>query len=154
MPARFRTLGFTELTPNQTAYELFQHLRAGDKVAITTRFQSPEVLEYVEALQGRGLIVRVVEGQRDVEDFCFLRKAQRGLAGNVVSTFVKWAAYLGQARHVQLYILEHDVGLREAIRGGTVGDVLIYNWTNPVLKERVHFVRMGSSDTEEKHKEL
>jgi hypothetical protein len=144
MSAHAKALGFTELTPNQTAYELFQHLMAGDKVAITTRFQTPEVLEYVEALQGRGLIVRVVEGQRDIEDFCFLRKAQRGLAGNVVSTFVKWAAFLGQAEHVQLYVLEHDFGLRKATRGASsVGDVFIYNWTNPVLKERVHFVRMG-----------
>jgi hypothetical protein len=137
-------LGFTELTPNQTAYELFQHLKAGDKVAITTRFEGPEVLEYVQALQGRGLIVRVVEGQRDIEDFCFLMKAQRGLAGNVVSTFVKWAAYSGEAEHVQLYVLEHDVGLRDATYGAnSVGDVFIYNWTNPHLKERVHFVRMG-----------
>jgi hypothetical protein len=93
-----------EASPNETAYEMFGHLTAGDKVAITTRFQSPQVLEYVQAMKRRGLLVRVIVGQRDVEDFCFLVKAKRGLAGTYQSTFFRWAATLGQAERVQLSI--------------------------------------------------
>ena len=93
---------WSEQGPNQTAYELLGHLKAGEKVAITTRFNSPEVHEYVQAMEGRGLIVRVITGLSDVEDFCFLSKAKRGLAGSYKSSFFKWAAFLGQAERVQL----------------------------------------------------
>ena len=84
------SLGFAELKPNRTAYELLGHLKRGDKVAITTRFHSPDVQQYVDAMTSRGLQVRVITGQKDVEDFCFLLSAQRELVGNVVSTYVKW----------------------------------------------------------------
>jgi hypothetical protein len=117
------------------------HLEAGEKVAITTRFHSPEVLEYKKAMERRGLIVRVIAGLKDMEDFCFLYKAKRGLAGNVISTFFKWAALLGQAERVQMYILDSK-GLRRRFtrRGQTVWNVFAYNWTNPNLKSRLLYV--------------
>lgn len=104
-PQEIATRKWSEISPNQTAYELFAHLKAGEKVAITTRFHTPEVLEYVQAMEGRGLIVRVIAGLKDVEDFCFLLQAKRGLAGGYRSTFFRWAAILGQAEHVQMCTL-------------------------------------------------
>ena len=66
------------------------HLSPGDRVAITTRFHTKDVQQYVTAMESRGLIVRVISGQSDIEDFCFLLHARKELIGNVVSTYVKW----------------------------------------------------------------
>lgn len=54
MPRLGVRLGFAELKPNQTASELFGHLKPGDKVAIITRFTAQEAQPYVQALQQGG----------------------------------------------------------------------------------------------------
>jgi hypothetical protein len=101
-------LGFQELSPHQTVNELFGHLQAGDhKVAITTRYyNNNRTKEYVQAFQERNITARVVTGQKGIEDFCFLTKAQKELAGNAVSSFAKWAAFLGNATTARLYVLD------------------------------------------------
>jgi hypothetical protein len=160
---RANTIGYSELPPHQTASELLGHLKEGDKVAITTRRRNNNkngndttttttLQKYVTAMTNRGLQVRVIEGQSGVQDFCFLRKAQRGLAGNAVSTFVAWAALLGNARTVQLYIYDTP-GLRKSVtnddddeaskkgddRTTKLQDILGFQWDHPKLKHRVRF---------------
>jgi hypothetical protein len=58
MPRKARRFGYEELSPNQTAHQLFRHLGRGDKVAITTRFDASVARPYVEALENRGMKVR------------------------------------------------------------------------------------------------
>jgi hypothetical protein len=111
-------------------------------VAITTRIHDHRVAAYVAALQRRGLEVRVISNQSGVEDFCFLKKARKGLAGNIVSTFTKWAALFGDSERADLYMLE-DGGLRKAMKNEqnvSAKDVLFYNFSNPILKERLHYL--------------
>jgi hypothetical protein len=100
---RLPSMGFRELSANQTAYSCLDHLSLGkDKVAITTRIHAVHVNGYVDSLQRRGLDVRVIVNQSGVEDFYFLKKAQKGLAGNLMSTFAKSAALFGDAERADL----------------------------------------------------
>lgn len=101
-----RKKGFEELSPNKTANELFRHLRKGDKVAITTRFGGKHVEPYVSALEERGLQVRVIHGQSAVEDLCFLMSAKKELVGTIKSSYVRWAAMLGDMERVELYDMQ------------------------------------------------
>jgi hypothetical protein len=135
MPIHKGTL--QEVSPNQTAFVLFGHLRAGDKVVITTRFNNARAKEHIDALKARGIQVRVVEGQTGIQDFCFLTKAQKELVGNFQSTFAFWAAILGKARKAFLYTLDSP-SLRE--RFGTSAmdmDRFQYQWENDDLRNRV-----------------
>ena len=138
MKAHAKSLGFAELNPNQTANELLGHLQKGDKVAITTRFRNHLVDQYVTALQARGIQARVVTGQLGIQDFCFLAMAQREMIGNVVSSYARWAAVLGNASTARLYIADTPE-LRRHTRHNGLLRTLGYNWTNPTLQSRVHF---------------
>lgn len=105
-PSRGRRMGFEELSPNKTADELFGHLQRGEKIAITTRF-GKHAQPYVSALERRGLKVRVISNQSDIEDFCFLMSAKKELVGTYKSTYVKWAALLGDMKRAELYDLRY-----------------------------------------------
>jgi hypothetical protein len=94
--------GYQELDPNSTAEELFANLRPGDKIAIVSRFKT-NLQPYVTALESKGLSVRVVENQTAVQDFCFLQSTKKELVGAKQSTFVGWAAILGEAEQSRLY---------------------------------------------------
>jgi hypothetical protein len=94
--------GYQELDPNSTAELLFANLRPGDKIAIVSRF-TDGVQPYVVALENRGLSVRVIRNQTSVQDFCFLQSTKRELVGAKMSTFVTWAAVLGDAEQARLY---------------------------------------------------
>ena len=94
---------------------MFPHLGKGDKVVITTRFYDDPILqEHVNALQSRGIQVRVVGGgdnnnikeRQGIEDFCFLLHAKKELIGSTRSTFALWAAVLGQAENILLYTIK------------------------------------------------
>lgn len=124
-----------EATPNQTAFELFGHLKAGDRVAITSRFNNEHVQLYVDALRARKIDVRVIQGQSGIQDFCFLTKARKELIGNFQSTFVFWAAILGDARKVLLYTLDSP-SLKERF-GMTRKDRFEYQWNSESLRDRV-----------------
>lgn len=135
MKKRYRVLGFEEMGANQTARDLFGHLRPGNKVAITTRFGVESAAPLVRALEARGLTVRVVANQTGVEDFCFLKSAQKELIGIAKSTFFRWAAFLGNCKTVRMYKLDSP-----AIRKkGGENIFRIMNWTHPDLKKRISF---------------
>jgi hypothetical protein len=94
--------GYQELDPNSTADLLFANLRPGDKIAIVSRF-TDNVQPYVVALESRGLSVRVIRNQTSVQDFCFLQSTKKELVGAKMSTFVNWAAVLGDPERARLY---------------------------------------------------
>jgi hypothetical protein len=133
MPRKGRRKGYEELSPNQTARQLFGHLGRGDKVAMTTRFDNA-ALPYVEALERRGIQVRVVSNQTDTQDFCFLMQAQKEIVGLARSTFFLWAGFLGNCSRVCAYSVDSP-DRREAVPN--VFDH--YNWTHPELQSRVFF---------------
>jgi len=143
MPRVGKRLGFEELSPNKTASELFSHLQAGDKVAITSRM--PEsVGEYVAALEARGLVVRVIKEQSQGADFCFLLKAQKELIAPARSTFSSWAGMLGDAKKVTLYSVDSPHTRKS-------GDPFVnYNYTNEKLRSRISFQLFMSEASERK----
>lgn len=132
--------GFLELSPNKTANELFGHLKPGDKVVITTRmFKDDNTVDaYVAALKQRGLQVRVISNQTDVEDFCFLMNAKKELVGSTKSTFAKFAAILGDMDRAELYQMK-DPKNRKYNPG-------FVNLTHPVLKKRLFFTTYKSEN--------
>lgn len=105
MPLLGAKLGFSELSPNKTAKELFQHLIPGSSVAITSRFTDSRSNPYLEAFHARGIHARIIQGQSLEQDFCFLLSAQQEFVGISMSSFATWAAYLGNASSVRLYTL-------------------------------------------------
>ena len=107
------------------------------------------VQEYVAALEKRGLQVRVVE-QGGVQDFCFLKETQKELVGGAVSTFVRWAAFLGDARKVQLYILDGH-GMRGRAKSNKPLSSIFgeFAWSNPQLQSRAQFRLITSETIEE-----
>jgi hypothetical protein len=139
MPSVGKRLGFEELSPNKTALELFGHLKPGDKIAITTRFGGKDVEPYVSALQGRGLQVRVIEGQSGTQDFCFLMSAQKELVGSLLSTFVMWAAYLGDMKRANLYRV-----MSPSSRPTSTSSH--FNWKHSDLKDRVFTTAYNSEE--------
>ncbi len=134
-------MGFDELPPYRTAHELLGHLQVGDKVAITTRFNNNVTQEYVQALKERGLQIRVVTGNSDTEDFCFLAKTQKELVGGQRSSFFTWAAFLGISggdgsgiQFVRSYSvhLSPESLIKDALQ-------LPYQWTDETLKDMWRF---------------
>lgn len=154
-------LGFEELNPHDTAYKLFGHLgtqtqssattlsssgdksnststttssQYGSRVAITTRARDVSAAQpYVDALAERNITTRVFTSSTDVHDFCFLKRAQKELVGTGVSTFVAFAALLGEAERVRIYAIDSEATRKAGKRS------LSYNWTHPVLKQRFSF---------------
>jgi hypothetical protein len=106
MPRRGKRLGFQEMSPFKVAHELFREKISGEKIAIVTRIDDAVVSEIVQLLRERGLQVRVIAGQSGLEDWCFMRRAQKELVGCAVSSFVRWAAFLGEANSTRLYFLD------------------------------------------------
>jgi hypothetical protein len=141
--------GFDEPSPNKTAYELFGHLKAGDKIAMTTFKLDNVALEYVEAFKKRGLQVRVVSGQSRMQGFCFLKKAQKEVVGSAVSTFFRWAAFLGDAKRAQLYILDNRKMRSIDTKKPLLADLKQFKWSNPILESRVQFRFLMTEEVEE-----
>ena len=125
-------LGFEDLSVDQISHQLFGHLEPGDRVAITTRQYDDNAKAYVAALKGRGLQVRVIQGQEDIEDFCFLSRTQKELVGNARSTYVLWAAFLGQMTKARLYTVDSR-GLRLRF-GPYFREMFRYNFSSPKLQ--------------------
>jgi hypothetical protein len=146
MSRKGRLKGYEELSPNQTARQLFGHLGKGDKVAITTRFDTIAAGPYVEALERRGIQVRIVTNQTDTQDFCFLMQAQKEIVGLARSTFFLWAGFLGNCSRVRAYSVDSPD------RRGAVPDVFDhYNWTHPELQSRVLFELYKADPLERRH---
>jgi hypothetical protein len=130
-------LGFQELSPRKTAEQLFGKLTAGEKVAITTRFDNSVTQEYVHELEQRGLQVRVVSGQTGVADFCFLKQAKKELVGMQKSSFFHWAAYLGQVDKVRSYLVETNTA-NEGQQQQQKQQQAEYEWSDGDLRSRFH----------------
>lgn len=141
-PSRGKRLGFEELSPNKTASDLFGHLNPGDKIAIVTRFGGKHAQPYVSALEARGLKVRLMVGQSAVEDFCFLMTAKKELVGTYKSTYVKWAALLGNMNRAELY------DLRYPERKSRSSNLSHPNFTEPILQGRI-VVKEYSSEAQD-----
>lgn len=135
---RLDLLGYLEATPSEIANTLFGHLRPNDKVAITTRYGPETVHAIVNALVARGLQVRVLTGQTRTEDFCFLLSTQKELVGSGMSTFLMWAAILGNATTVRPYVYDHP-GTRKLMEAQFQHFDGTYNFTHPDLQRRFQF---------------
>jgi hypothetical protein len=115
---------------------------------MTTVKRDNTTLEYVEAFRKRGLQVRVVSGQSRVQGFCFLKKAQKELVGSAVSTFVRWAAFLGDAKRVQLYILDSRKMRSIDTKKPLLAELKQFKWSNPILESRVQFRFLMTEEVE------
>ena len=139
-------MGFEESSANKTAYELFSHLGAGDKIAITSRFPDKGVPEYVAKFEERGIVARVISGQSAEHDFCFLMSAGKEFTGLGKSTYATWVGYLGNASTVNLYRVVSPS--RRAACGGTYCHDS-FNFTNHDLQRRFHFPAIKSEAQDE-----
>lgn len=142
MPKKGRRFGFEELSPSKIANELFAHLGKGDKFAFTSRFPPEFTRNYTEALENRGIRYRVIEGQNNMQDFCFLLSGRKEFGGYTMSSFAVWAAYLGNTTINRLYSIKSPDRVRR------MGDsyYMHYNWTNSNLKETVQFPLYNSEE--------
>jgi hypothetical protein len=150
MPRKGIHKGFEELSPAKTAQELFGHLHPGDKVAVVSRVYSNTTQEYATALEQQlGLQVRVIVGNRGVEDFCFLVQTQQELAGIARSTFLQWAVVLGTAQTAYLYSIDSPATRRSLGGDPHLGQYSNdATWTNPVLRDKVQLVIFQSEEME------
>jgi hypothetical protein len=145
---------FQESSPNQTASQLFGHLQPGEKVAITSRYLNDLTLDYVRALEQRGLQGRVISNnQTGLEDFCFLKRAQKEMVGSSMSTFARWAAILGNAQRVQLYVTDAPGMWMKKKRkfSKPISSILLddnFTWTNPKVLSRIQLpiIPVGADD--------
>ena len=96
MPRKYEVKGFAELSPHQITHQLFGHLNAGDKIAVTGRFFRKEATtntntslsnQIASALESRGLVVRLISTDNAMEDFCFLKSAKKELVGKASAQF-------------------------------------------------------------------
>jgi len=135
MPRRGKLYGFEELSPNQTATELFESCAINSKIAIISRI--PQGLgNYQIALQAKGYNTRIVDGQSGIEDFCLLLKAEQEIIGVSSSTFVLYAGILGNSSQVRLYSL--DSPSRRGFKSLTKF-FPHFSFTNQQLKHRISF---------------
>jgi hypothetical protein len=146
MPRKGKRWGYEELSPNKIATELFGHLQKGEKIAFTSRFPRDFVLDHIQALEARGLQVRLLEGQNPTQDFCFLLSARKEYAGFTMSSYAIWAGYLGNATKARLYSVKSP---NRITRLGEDGYFFRYNWTSPFLKNRVFFELYSSEEQDE-----
>eukprot|EP00977_Amphora_coffeiformis_P002736 scaffold521_cov167-Amphora_coffeaeformis.AAC.27 len=135
MPNKGKRLGFEELNPHDTAHLLFSNLREGDRVAITGRHPGA-AQPYVDALLQRNISARIIRGQSDVQDFCFMLSAQRELVGTAHSTFVECAGLLSTTSvPMRLY----SVNSPSTRRATGAKWFRRFNWTHPNLRERFSY---------------
>jgi hypothetical protein len=74
---------------------------------MTTRIDNAASRAYIQALEHRGINGRMIPNQTDMADFCFLKQASKELVGNARSTFIFWAAYLGNTTpRVRMYSVD------------------------------------------------
>lgn len=127
---RAERLGYLELDPHRIAQELLGHLQPGDKVAMVTRFDVAAAEPYLQAFRDRGLQARLIRNQTDVEDFCFLKNAQKEMIGPMMSTYFLWASLLSNSSRVTAYLVNSTD--RPLPFGAT------YRWKRPELRDKIH----------------
>lgn len=108
LPNVYHNLGFRELNPQQTSTELLGHLKAGDKVAIVSRFDERSLANFTGILLDRGLHVRFITGLSGVQGFCFLKSASKELVGGNRSTYFFMASMLNDhVSNVTIFCLNY-----------------------------------------------
>jgi DNA-directed RNA polymerase subunit L len=91
-----RDVGFDELSPDQVVPFLSNELEVGGSIAIVSRFPDHNfTLSYQKALMDAGYRTRIIKEQTGIQDFCFMLQSQHELVGLLTSTYVWWAAELG-----------------------------------------------------------
>lgn len=152
---------YLEASPSTLTNELFPYLKPGvDRVALVGptspgRFRGNasgalQVLyQHEKALkEHRGVETRIVLGKDDMEDFCFLIRTKKELIGLGTSTFLYWAAILGEAKRVRLYSIISDDGNNSSRYhvGKNVSSRGTSNWTNPILQKRIQFETVSQKE--------
>ena len=132
--------GWEELSLFQTARDLLGQEEmaspSNHSIAMTTRFPNdPSTMTLVQEVRALGTDIRITQNHTALQDFCFLKHAQHELVGHYRSTFALWAALLGNARRVRFYAVEPASG---KFKKGLVQG-FFYNWTNPLLKDRIRY---------------
>ncbi|KAI2510060.1 hypothetical protein MHU86_4354 [Fragilaria crotonensis] len=137
--------GYEEISPNKALSELFKHLRPGDKIAVLSLFASFGQ-RYVDRMREEGLDARFVNTSNGEQSFCFLMSAQKELVGGSVSTFVRWASFLGNASKVRRYSLKTP---ERIAKHGEKGVFQQFNFTHPALTKRFSF-ELYNSEVQDK----
>eukprot|EP00934_Nitzschia_sp_Nitz4_P008706 Nitzschia sp. Nitz4//scaffold36_size144017//111892//113219//NITZ4_003110-RA/size144017-processed-gene-0.89-mRNA-1//-1//CDS//3329549528//8696//frame0 len=123
------------------------------KVAIATRFSGRKATdEYHDTLSSHGFDVRYLTANTEdngptsaMEDFCAMRRASE-LVGTVRSTFVVWAALLGNPEQTaRLYSIDSPWTRKKSEKTGNPV-FRTYNWTHPELQRRIHFELYHTDD--------
>jgi hypothetical protein len=171
------SMGFAELSPTKTAYEVFSRwknrngsnstnddddedrtngknmivprLLPGDKVTVVSRVPNKYARAYAERLDEvwRTNATLLRYDQSGIQDFCYLMHTQHELVGNGRSTYLFWAAALGQAKTARLYHVD-NFGLRRKFP--TFWTRFTYSWTNPDLRQRIKWEKYNSEEVDEK----
>lgn len=146
MPKKGKQQGFEELSPQKFATELFGSLKAGEKVAFTSRYPANLMVNFTASFESRGIKVRFIEGQNPTQDLCFLMSAQKDFVGCATSSYAAWAAYLGNATKARLYSVKSP---HRIARDGNDKYFYRYNWTDTTLQKRVLFQEYNSEAQDE-----
>ena len=144
-------MGMEELSPTKVATEVFGPGSPSNAttIAIATRFPGHKAAcEYADALKSRGLQTiwlttklndsAIPSSLSALYDFCAMVRTTE-LVGMVRSTFVVWAALLGNADGVvRLYSVDSKATRKKFSKHGKP-IFRTYNWTHPELQRRIHF---------------
>jgi hypothetical protein len=144
-----KSTGLEELSPHKVATEVFSTTKGRTKtsIAIATRFPGRKASqEYFDALKQEGFTVQwltvkdAMSGSPPpaMQDFCAMRRTME-LVGMARSTFVVWAAFLGNPLgQARLYCVDSAWTRKRFAKTGRP-IFRTYNWTHPELKRRIHF---------------
>ena len=133
-----------ELSPNKTVTELLKNYQRDDRIAVLSRFPSFGQL-YVDRMRSEGLDARVVETINGEHSFCFLMSGRNEVVGSSMSTFLKWASYLGNTSKSRIYFLRTPK--RRAATGAI--DNHAYDYTHRKLKGRISHEAYNSEALDE-----
>jgi len=156
MPRRAKQKAFDELPPNQTVLQLFEkphsaknysneNAGTSEKIVMTTRVHNEEARSYIEAFQRFGWNARIEDHRTGTQAFCFLRQTKQDLVGFVRSTFLVWAALLGNASQVRFYSMNTTES--QSVLGMNSAEVIGYKWKRPELRNRFRFVTITPGNT-------
>jgi len=144
-------MGLEELSATKVATEVFGPGSSSNAttIAIVTRFPGHKAAgEYADALKKRGLHTmwlttkvndsEIPNSLSALHDFCVMIQTKE-LVGMVRSTFVVWAALLGNENGVaRLYSVDSSATRKKFSKNGKP-IFRTYNWTHPRLQRRIHF---------------
>jgi len=145
MPKRAIELGFEEVSAINLLEQILIPSNA-TSVAILSRFSNEQLDDYANTLRNAGLSVRLILKQSPMQDFCFIKSAQRHIVGNARSTFFGWAALLSDSAAITAYSIDSPSQRTWAARN-EIPVRQYYNWTNPKLIDRVAFPLIEQSNS-------